>query len=93
MYVGTAPFEHQSGTSIKGKTRVSSLSKRQMKRLIHMVTIDACTYNSELRVYYKRRVAEGKNKMSALNIVQNKLIARMFAVVTVELFMWISGNM
>ena len=52
-----------------------------MKRLIHMVTIDACTYNSELRVYYNRRVAEGKNKMSALNIVQNKLVARMFAVV------------
>jgi transposase len=80
-YVGTAPFEHQSGTSIKGKTRVSSLSNRQMKRLIHMVAICACTYNPELRVYYKRRVSEGKNKMSTLNIIRNKLIARMFAVI------------
>ena len=80
-YVGTAPFEHQSGTSVKGKTRVSSLSNRQMKRLIHMVAIGACTYNPELKVYYKRRVSEGKNKMSTLNIIRNKLIARMFAVV------------
>ncbi|WP_429381043.1 transposase [Mucilaginibacter sp. UYCu711] len=30
-YVGTAPSEHQPGTSIKGKTRVSSLSNRQIK--------------------------------------------------------------
>lgn len=80
-YVGTAPFEHQSGTSIKGKTRVSSLSNRQMKKLIHLVAICACAYNPELKVYYKRRVSEGKNKMSTLNVIRNKLIARMFAVV------------
>jgi transposase len=80
-YVGTAPFEHQSGTSVKGKTRVSSLSNRQMKRLIHMVAICACTYKLELKVYYKRRVSTGKNKMSILNIIRNKLIARMFAAV------------
>ena len=80
-YVGTAPFEHQSGTSIKGKTRVSSLSNRQIKKLIHLVAICACAYNPELKVYYKRRVGEGKNKMSTLNVIRNKLIARMFAVV------------
>jgi len=46
-----------------------------------MVAICACAYNPELKVYYKRRVSEGKNKMSTLNIIRNKLIARMFAVV------------
>ena len=81
-YVGTAPFEHQSGTSIKGRTRVSSLSNRQIKKLIHLVAICACAYNPELKAYYKRRVAEGKNKMSTLNVIRNKLIARMFAVVS-----------
>jgi transposase len=80
-YVGTVPFEHQSGTSIKGKTRVSSLSNRQIKKLIHLVAICACAYNPELKGYYKRRVSEGKNKMSTLNVIRNKLIARMFAVV------------
>ena len=46
-----------------------------------MVAICACIYNPELKVYNKRRVSEGKNKMSTLNIIRNKLIARMFAVV------------
>ncbi|WP_076370988.1 transposase [Mucilaginibacter lappiensis] len=57
-YVGTAPFEHQSGTGIKGKTRVSSLSNRQIKKLSHLVAICACAYNPELKSYYKRRVSE-----------------------------------
>nr|WP_243771910.1 IS110 family transposase [Mucilaginibacter rubeus] len=80
-YVGTAPFEHQSGTSIKGRTRVSSLSNKQLKKLIHMVAICACAYNPEMKSYYKRRVSEGKNKMSTLNVIRNKIISRMFAVV------------
>jgi transposase len=80
-YVGTAPFEHQSGTSIKGRTRVSSLSNKQLKKLIHMVAISACAYNPEMKSYYKRRVSEGKNKMSTLNVIRNKIISRMFAVI------------
>ena len=34
-----------------------------------------------MKVYYKRKVAEGKNKMSVLNAVRNKLIRRIFACV------------
>lgn len=30
-YSGVAPFEHQSGTSIRGGTRVSHLANKQMK--------------------------------------------------------------
>ena len=37
--------------------------------------------NSALRVYYDRKVAEGKNKMSVLNAIRAKLVARMFAVI------------
>jgi hypothetical protein len=39
-----------------------------------------CIY-PEMKSYYKRRVSEGKNKMSTLNVIQNKIISRMFAVV------------
>jgi len=34
-----------------------------------------------MKIYYERRVEEGKNKMSTLNIIRNKLLARAFAVV------------
>ena len=35
----------------------------------------------DLKTYFERKVAEGKNKMTALNAVRAKLVARMFAVI------------
>jgi|TARA_B110000967_G_scaffold61507_1_gene63171 hypothetical protein len=46
-----------------------------------MVSISAIQYDSELQVYYKRKLTEGKDKMLAINNVRNKLIARTFALV------------
>jgi hypothetical protein len=43
-----------------------------------MVAISACAYNPELKSYYKKRVSEGKNKISTLNVIRNKIISRMF---------------
>jgi len=80
-YAGVAPFEHRSGSSIRGKTRVSQKANMAMKTLLHMAAMSAITCSSELRAYYTRKVAEGKNKMSVLNAVRNKLISRAFACV------------
>jgi transposase len=57
------------------------LGDRKMKSLLSMASISAIQNDSELRVYYKRKLAEGKDKMLAINNVRNKLIARAFAVV------------
>ena len=46
-----------------------------------MASISAIQHDSELRLYYNRKLAEGKDKMLAINNVRNKLIARAFAVV------------
>jgi transposase len=80
-YCGTAPFEHQSGTSIHRRKRCHYLGDRKMKSLLSMATVSAIQHDSELRLYYKRKLAEGKDKMLAINNVRNKLIARAFAVV------------
>lgn len=80
-YSGTAPFDYQSGTSIRGKTQVSSMANQQMKRMLHLAAMCAIHRDAEMREYYTRRLADGKSKMSTINIVRNKLIARVFAVV------------
>jgi transposase len=80
-YCGTAPFAHESGTSIKRRKQCHYLGDRKMKSLLSMASISAIQHDSELRVYYKRKLAEGKDKMLAINNVRNKLIARAFAVV------------
>lgn len=80
-YAGVVPFEHSSGTSIRGKSRVSHYANKKAKRLLNLAASVAIQHNKELKQYYQRRVAEGKSKMSALNIIRNKLVDRMFAVI------------
>ena len=36
---------------------------------------------AELKKYFNRRVANGKTKMNAINVVRNKILYRMFAVI------------
>lgn len=80
-YCGTAPFEHISGSSIKGRTRVSHLADKRMKTLLDLAAKTAIQYDKELKKFYQDRVQKGKNKMSTVNVVRNKLIYRMFAVI------------
>jgi len=80
-YCGVAPFENSSGTSVRGKTKTSSLANRKIKSLLTMAAICAIQHDPELKEKYQQKVNEGKPKMSALNIIRAKLIERIFAVV------------
>lgn len=79
-HAGVAPFEYKSGSSVRGKNRVSHRSNKRLKSLLHMAALGAIKTKGELRNYYERKVAEGKNKMSVLNAIRNKIIHRVFAV-------------
>ncbi len=80
-YCGTAAVKHESGTSIHRRKQCHYLGDRKMKSLLSMASVSAIQHDNELRLYYKRKLAEGKDKMLAINNVRNKLIARAFAVV------------
>lgn len=81
-YVGIAPFSYSSGSSQHSKARVSHRADKVMKRLLHLAAV-AVTHriSGELKKYYERKVAEGKNKMSVINALRAKIVARMFAVI------------
>lgn len=80
-YSGIAPFEYSSGSSIRGKQRISKLANMNIKKLLHLAAMTAIQYDSELKTYYQRKVSAGKNKMSVINAVRNKLISRVFACI------------
>jgi transposase len=80
-FCGTAPFEHSSGSSIRGKTKVNPAADKRMKTLLDLSAKTAIQYDKELKEYYIRRTAIGKSKMSTINIVRNKILYRMFAVI------------
>ncbi len=80
-YCGLAPFEYSSGSSIRGKTKVSYLGNKKLKAVIGNGIASAIQNDPELAVYYKRKLEEGKHKMVVLNAIKNKLLSRVFAVI------------
>src|SRR5215467_2302176 len=80
-YAGLAPFAYESGTSIKGRSRVSHLANKHAKTLLNLAAASAIRHDQELKDYYQRRTSEGMKGMSCLNIIRSKIVARIFAVV------------
>lgn len=80
-YCGVVPFTKSSGSSVRYKSQVSPYANRKLKKLLHLCAMAALRFDKGLHEYYKRKVAEGKNKMSVINAIRNKLLLRIFAVV------------
>ena len=80
-YSGVAPFKYQSGTSIKGRAKVSHLANKSIKALLHMAAISVIRLDGDLAGYYHRKVAESKHKMLVLNAVRNKILKRVYSCI------------
>lgn len=80
-HCGVAPFEHSSGSSVRGKTRTSPKANTWLKSLLHMAALGAVQRDPSLAAYYKRKVEDGKPKLLVLNAVRAKLLHRIFAVI------------
>jgi len=80
-HVGVAPFSFSSGTSQRSRNKVSHRANKKLKTLFHMAALSAIKMKGELRDYFERKVAEGKNKMTVVNAVRAKIIHRIFALI------------
>jgi transposase len=80
-YCGIVPFPYSSGTSIRGKTQVHPMANKRLKTALHMCALSSIKQEGQMRTYYTKKVAEGKNKMSVINAIRNKLVQRVFACV------------
>ena len=80
-YAGMAPFGKQSGTSVNTKARVSNLANKKIKVLLTQAAKCAIRNDPNIRHYYQRKLAEGKDKNLITNNIRNKMIHRIFALV------------
>lgn len=79
-YAGLTPVIRQSGSSVKGRPRISKIGNQKLRNLLFMCSFNACKYNKACRDLYGRIVAKGKSKKLALIAVCNKLLKQAFAI-------------
>lgn len=80
-YAGVVPFSDRSGTSLKGRNKVHKMANKELKSLLHMCALSSLKNHNEFRVYYDRKVNEGKHHNCVLNAICNKILLRAVAVV------------
>jgi transposase len=79
-YSGLTPIIRQSGTSVRGRARISKMGNRKLRNLLFMCSFTACKNNKACKSLYDRIVAKGKSKKLALIAVCNKLLKQAFEV-------------
>lgn len=79
-FCGLSPTEHSSGTSVKGRSRISKRGNPYIRNQLFMCSFTACQCNPQCRSLYQRLVNKGKSKKLALIAVCNKLIKQSFAI-------------
>ncbi len=79
-YVGITPTIRQSGSSVRGKSRISKVGNRKLRNLLFLCAFSACKHNKGCRELYERIVNKGKSKKLALIAVANKLLKQSFAI-------------
>lgn len=83
-YIGLCPRIFESGTSVKGRSRITKMGMSRMRSMLYLCSWSAKRCNKTCRELYERLVAKGKAKMVALIAVTNKLIKQAFAIVKSE---------
>jgi transposase len=79
-YLGLVPVQHESGSSVKGRSRLSKAGNPTIRAKLYMAAVVATTYNPDIKAQYERLTNKGKSKMSALGAAMRKLVQICFGV-------------
>ncbi|WP_298549305.1 transposase, partial [uncultured Aquimarina sp.] len=79
-YVGITPMIRESGSSVRGRSRISKVGNRKLRNLLFLCSFNACKHNRACNAVYERIVNKGKSKKLALIAVANKLLKQCFAI-------------
>ncbi len=80
-HTGCVPHEHDSGTSVHRRPRVSKASNRYVNSLLTQGANSLLTHNPQTREYAQKKRQEGKPHGFIVNNIRNKTIHRLFAVI------------
>ena len=84
-FAGITPVIRTSGSSVRGRERISKIGNSKLRNLLFLCSFNACKYNRACKALYERIVAKGKSKKLALLAVCNKLLKQAFSIVKIGL--------
>ena len=79
-YIGLSPRIFESGTSVKGKSRICKMGMSRVRAILYVCTWSAKKCNKACKELFDRLVEKGKPKKVALIAVANKLLKQAFAI-------------
>jgi transposase len=79
-YAGLTPSERESGTSVKGRPKLSKIGNRRLRRALYMPAITAIRYNPTLAEFATRLERKGKKGKVIISAVMRKMIHIAFGV-------------
>ncbi len=79
-YAGLNVKEKQSGTSIKGKPKISKKGNRHLRKAMHLPALAAIRHDERFKAVFVRLVSKHGIKMKAVVAVQKKLLELMYTL-------------
>ena len=79
-YLGLDCRVHQSGTSINGKGFITKRGNPVLRSLLFNAAYVARQHNPELKMFFEKKLSEGKHYFSATCAVERKLVGIVYAV-------------
>lgn len=79
-YAGFDIKEKQSGTSVKGKPRISKKGNRHLRKAMHLPALCAIRYDERFKAIFARLVSKHGIKMKAAVAVQRKMLEMIFTL-------------
>jgi transposase len=83
-YAGLVPRERQSGTSLRGRTRLSKIGNARLRRALYFPAITALRCSPFFKAWAKGLQERGKCKMSVICAVMRKLLHLAYGVLKSE---------
>ena len=79
-FVGLNPKQHQSGSSVRGRTRLSKTGHSGLRKAFYFPAITAKRYNPVIQAFCERLKSSGKPTMVIIGAAMRKLVHLIYGV-------------
>jgi len=80
-YLGLVPVQWESGSSVRGRPRMSKAGPAYLRKVLYMPAVVARRWNPHIKALNDRLLAKGKSKMAAIGAAMRKLAHLCFGVI------------